>query len=311
MKTKLAIGLGLLAMASLVLALVVRTGESQPANAPSSLRIGIYSPTVQFPTSGARMSYMRTLGSAIQTRTGIKVNVASYSSLGALRGARPDFAIVEGRCYAVNRRIGSLLATARVGGGTTRTWALYSRLGNKLQSLKGRRLAVIGMGCNETAFVTNAMAASEISRRYFSSIVRKPSLTAAVADVATYKGAEAVFAPVGTQKGLTKVFTSGQVPNPAFVQMNRGLPKAVANKVRSAVLSFGASGAIGGWSAGRSGIYSSLAGRMGTRTYRGVFARPTPARVNVGDIVNKPKTLGDTKLTEVDQHFSNPPARQQ
>lgn len=309
MKTKLAIGLGLVAMAGLILVLANRPGESQPANAPSSLRIGIYAPTVQFPTSGARVSYMRTLGNAIQTRTGIKVNVASYSSLSSLRST--DFAIVEGQCYAVNRGMGKLLATARVGGGTTRTWALYSRLGSKLQSLKGRRLAIVGMGCNESAFVRNAMAASEIGRGYFSGMVRKPTLTAAVADVATYKGAEAVFAPVGSQKGLTKVFTGGPVPNPAFIQTNRRLPKAVANKVRSAVLSFGASGVIGGWSAGRAGIYSSLAGRMGTRTYRGIYARPTPARVNVGDILLQPKTLSDTELTEVDQHFSNPPARQQ
>jgi len=311
MKTKLTIGLGLLAMAALVVVGVSRPGETQPAGAPTTLKIGIYAPTVQFRTSGARASYMRTLGNAIANRTGIKVSALQYNSLGGLRGARLDFAIVEGQCYSVSRGMGKLLATARVGGGTSRGWGLYSRVGSNLAALKGRRLAIVGMGCREGAFVRNAMAQSEIGARYFSAMVKKPSLSAAVATVATYKGAEAVFAPSGTQKGLTKVFSSGSVPNPAFIQVKKGLPAAVVNKVRAAVLSFGASGAIGGWSSGRIGIYTGLVGRMGGKTYRGSFAKPKPVRMNVGDILIQPSTLKDTKLTDVDQHFANPPARQE
>lgn len=307
---KMGIGLGLVAVASLIVVMATRKGESQPANAPQRLRIGIYAPTVQFATSGARAQYMSTLASAIEARTGIKVQAGQYSSLGALNSARLDFAIIEGQCYAANR-MGTLLATARVGGGTTRQWALFSRLGGSIQALRGKRLAYVRMGCNETAFIQNAMLESELPARYFSGRVGKPTLAASVADVATYKGAEAVFAPIGAQKGLSKVFNTGSVPNPAFVQLNNNLPKSVSSKVRAAVVSFGASGAIGGWAAGNMGIYSGLRGRMGTQVKTGIFARPTPARVNVGDILVEPKTLDDTKLTEVDQHFANPPERQE
>jgi hypothetical protein len=155
------------------------------------------------------------------------------------------------------------------------------------------------------------MAESEIGARFFSAMIRKPSLASAVADVATYKGAEAVFAPAGSQKGLNLVFSGGAVPNPAFVQLNTSLPKATVSKVQAAVLGFSVSGAISGWAGGRMGIYTSLAGRMGGRTYKGIFAQPTAVRVNVGDILIQPNTLDDTNLTSVDQHFANPPARQE
>ena len=77
---KLALGLGLLGLASLLVVGATRTGETQPANAPKTLKIGIYAPTVQFRTSAARASYLRTLGNAIAIVVG-----ATYFVCMALR----------------------------------------------------------------------------------------------------------------------------------------------------------------------------------------------------------------------------------
>ena len=202
----------------LALAVMLGRGESQPAP-PTKLTIGIYAPSVEFGTAQQRLTYVQSLAKAIETNTGIKTEAQSFASLGALKSGKVDFAIVDGQCYAAN--LGwKLLANAEVGGGTTRTWALYASGASDMQGLRGKKLAFIQMGCNDKAFVDNAMLETEIDDTFFASRVGKPDLSAAVAEVASLKGAQAVFAPAGAQKGLTKVFDTGAVPNPAFVQLN-------------------------------------------------------------------------------------------
>jgi hypothetical protein len=58
------------------------------------------------------------------------------------------------------------------------------------------------------------MLDSEVDPAFFAGRVGKPDITAAVAEVASYKGAAAVFAPVGSQKGLTKLFDTGSGAQP-------------------------------------------------------------------------------------------------
>jgi len=153
------------------------------------------------------------------------------------------------------------------------------------------------------------MLESEVDPSFFSARVGKPDLTAAVAEVASYKGAQAVFAPVGTAKGLTKVFDTGQVPNPAFVQVNGKLPSGTVSKVESAVTSYGGSGAISGWSGANKGIYSGLSGRMGKVVKRGVFASPEPVRFDAKDVLIDPPTLDQTEVTGVKGQFDQPAPR--
>src|SRR6185436_5130450 len=130
-----------------------------------------------------------------------------------------------------------------------------------MQGLKGTKLAYVQTGCADSAFIDNAMLESEVDPTFFAARVGKPDLTAAVAEVASYKSAQAVFAPVGAQKGLAKVFNTGSVPNPAFVQINAKVPPAVTSKVGAAVIGFGGGGAISGWSSPAKAIYQGLAGR--------------------------------------------------
>ena len=110
----------------------------------------------------------------------------------------------------------------------------------------GKKLAYIAMGCNDAGFVDNAMLESEVDAGFFGSRVGEKDLTGAIASVTSYRTAQAVFAPVGAAKGLSKVFDAGSVPNPAFVQMSQ-VPDAVSDKVAAAVIGYGGSGAISSW----------------------------------------------------------------
>jgi hypothetical protein len=178
-----------------------------------------------------------------------------------------------------------------------------------MKSLDGKKLAYVQTGCNDNGFIDNAMLESEVGSGFFSARVGKPDLTAAVAEVASYKGAQAVFAPVGSQKGLPKLFDTGAVPNPAFVQVNGKVPSATVSSVGTAVTRFGGGGAISGWSSPSRGAYQGLAGRMGKVVKRGIFASPEPVRFDVKDVLIEPSSLDDTATTGVRQHFERPPAR--
>jgi len=301
----LAIG-GVLAGALAAILLLGRTAQTQQA--PSKMTIGIYAPTVEFGTAQQRLQYVQGLAKAVETATGIKTDAQSFASFGALKKSNVDFAIVDGQCYATNQSW-RLLADAQVGGGTTRSWALYSSVGGEMQGLRGKKLAYVQTGCGDSAFIDNAMLESEVDSAFFSTRIGKPDIAAAVAEVASYKGAQAVFAPVGSAKGLTKVFDAGQVPNPAFVQVNGRLPSGTVNKVENAVTSYGGSGAISGWSGANKGVYSGLAGRMGKVVKKGVFAPPEPVRFDAKDVLIDPPTLDDTEVTSVEGQFDQPASR--
>src|SRR6185503_7438061 len=113
---------------------------------PSKLTVGIYAPTVEFGTAQARLAYAQGLAKAIEQNTGIKTEAQSYSTMVALKKDNPDYAIVDGICYATNLSW-KLLANANIGGSTTRTWSLYTNAGDSMQALKGKKLAFIQAGC--------------------------------------------------------------------------------------------------------------------------------------------------------------------
>ncbi len=288
-------------------AVLARRGESQPAP-PAELTIGIYAPSVEFGTAQVRLQYAQALAKAIEAQTGVKTSAKSFAQFAQLKSSGVDFAIVDGQCYATN--LGwPLLASAQVGGGTARQWALFADGAADMQALKGKKLAYVQTGCNDNAFIDNAMLDSEVDPAFFAARVGKPDITAAVAEVASYKGATAVFAPVGTQKGLTKIFDTGSVPNPGFVQLNGKLPQGTVDKVAAAVVGFGGGGAISGWASPQRGAFQSLAGAMGKSVKHGVFATPDPVRFDVKDVLIEPATITNTATTGVRQHFERPPER--
>ena len=274
------------------------------AEADDKLVVGFYAPSVEFGTAQARLEYVQKLAKAIEQATGEKTTAQAYATLAALKKDNVDFAIVEGQCIATNAGW-KVLATANVGGGTSRAWALFAGTAESMQALNGKKLAFVQTGCNDPGFIDNAMLESEVDATFFDRRVGEKDLTGAVADVASYKTADAVFAPVDAGKGLKKVFETGAVPNPGFVQVSSKVPQAVADKVAGVVTSFGAQGAIAGWS--KSADYRSLAGRLAHVNKSGVFATPEPVRIDGKDVLIDPPTLKDTASVAARVHFVRPP----
>jgi len=288
----------------IILTILALTGAASAQ--PKKLTVGIYAPSVEFGAATARLAYVQALAKAIGQSTGLEVEAQSYANLGALKKDAVDFAIVDGLCYATN--LGwRVLATANIGGGPTRTWALYASGAGDMQALRGKKLAFIATGCNDNGFIDNAMLESEVDPAFFGARVGKPDLTAAVAEVAAVKTAQAVFAPAGAAKGLTKLFDTGAVPNPAFVDVGGKLPAAIVDKVAAAVVGYGGSGAIAGWSRPSRDSYASLASRLGRVAKNGVLAAPEAVRIDAKEVLIEPTTLKDTALVGVRHHFVRTP----
>ena len=277
------------------------TASAQPA--PTKIVVGIYAPSVDFGTAQARLAYVQGLAKAIEQNTGVKTEAQSFASLGAMKG-QVDFAIIDGQCYAANMGP-KLLASANIGGSTTRQWALFSGAGGDMQSLKGKKLSFINTGCNDAAFIDNAMLDSEVDASFFASRTGRNDLAAAVADVASVKTSQAVFAPVSSAKGLTKVFDTGAVPNPAFVDMSGKQPAATVAKVQAAVVGYGGGGAINGWAAGDRNIYAAVS--FGRKTKAGILAAPEAVRIDARDVLIEPPTLKDTAFVDVRHMFVRAP----
>jgi len=295
----------LLLLACTVLAGLTGGAAAQPAPLADKITIGIYAPTVEFGAAQAKLAYVQGLAKAIEQNTGLKTEAQSYANLAALKKDAVDFAIIDGVCYATN--LGwKLLATATIGGGTTRPWALYSSAGETIAALKGKKLAFIATGCNDAGFVDNAMLESEVDPAFFGARSGKPDLTAAIAEVASYKAAQAVFAPAGAAKGLTKVFDTGAVPNPAFVDLSGKLPGSIVERVAAAVVGYGGSGAIAGWTKPSREIYTALAGRLGKVNKAGILANAEPVRFDAKDALIEPATLKETAVVDVRHHFVRP-----
>lgn len=291
-----------------IVAAIVMTMVGTAAADPSRITVGIYAPSIEFGTAQARLMYVQALAQAIQQRTGIETRAQSYGSLGALEKDNVDFAIIDAPCYA--QHLGwRLLAAANIGGGTSRAWALFSSTGGNMTTLRGKTLAFMQTGCDDAGFVDNAMLASEVAPGYFGARDGKSDLAAAVAEVVSYKAAQAVFAPIGTERGLHKVFDTGSVPNPAFVALSTKLPGTVVDQVAAAVLGFGGGGAIASWSRGTREAYQELASRLARVVKTGIFAAPEPVHLDAKAVLVDPSTIRDPAPVPVRQHFIHPGAR--
>jgi hypothetical protein len=281
-------------------------GEAHAQGAQGTkIKLGIYAPSVEFGSAAARLAYVQALAKAIEQGTGLDVEAQSYASLATLRKEGVDFAIVDGLCHATGGG-GRLLATAVIGGGAQRPWALYASVPD-MQSLRGKKLSYITTGCRDAEFVDNAMLDSEVDASFFSARIGKPDLTAAVAEVAATKTAQAVFAPPGAAKGLTKLFDTGSVPNPAFVDLGGRLPAATADKVAAAVIGYGGGGAIAGWAKPAREIYAGLAGRLNKVVKNGLLATPEPVRIDAREVLIEPTTIREPAMMGLRHHFVRAP----
>lgn len=285
-------------MRAVIFALVCVGAVGSAARADTSkLTIGIYAPSAELGTPQAKLAYVQSLAKAVESATGIPTEGQTFASLSALNASKVDFAIEDGICFASSPS-GTLVASATIGGATARPWALFSSGSADFSSLKGKKLAFVQTGCSDAAFVDNAMLDSEVDPAFFGSRVGKADLAAAIAEVASYKNADAVFAPASAGKGLTKVFDTGSAPAPALVQRGK-LPADVAEKAIGAIT--GTSGPLG-WTKPSKEVYSGFGARLGRAVKPGVFAPPEAVRLDAKDVLIDPATLKESASVDVKHH---------
>lgn len=286
-----------------IIVLLVALAAAGSAAADEQLTVAMYAPAAAFADSSARVAYIQGLAKAIQQKTGQATTGKIFVRLGDLLAAKPDFAIIDGQCLAAHAP-GPILASAVGGGDTQQGWGLYTRGGETLATLKGKKLVTVKTGCRDTDFLDNAMLESEVkTASYFGSLVEKPDVAGAVATVRDYKAADAVFAPAGQARGLTKVYDAGTVPNAGFVAL-KTFPAATQDAVRDAVLAYGGGGGIDGWRAAAQASYAGLGARMGARSRRPVFAVPDVVRLDDQDLLVLPASRYEQAT--VKQHFWEP-----
>ena len=295
-------------MRSIPLALVIAALGVAEAGAAEPIKLGIFTPTVEFANSSARLSYVQALAAAVERATGRDVDGLSFTSLRSLRAAGVDVAVVDAACVAANGW--TVLAAGRVGEGASRRWAMFAREAAGLADLRGKRLVTVKMGCDDRGFVAHGLLESELPLSYFGAWSGKPDLKGAVAEVATVRAADAVLAPIGSGRGLRRLFVAAAIPGPALVQIERRLDPALIATITDAVTGFGGRGPIAGFTAGGADRYRDLRGRMKGRSRRGIFALAPPVRFEAVDVIAEPAAPRATELAPLDPMFANPPERQ-
>jgi hypothetical protein len=290
-----------------LLILLALTAPVAAEPVPEQLTVAMYAPAAAFSDSSARLAYMQGLAKAIQQRTGVPTAGKTYVRLGDLLAAKPDFAIIDGQCLASQVAKGpQILASAVIGGDATQPWGLYTRGGETLATLKGKKLVFVKTGCRDSDFLDNVMLDGEVkTATFFGAVVDKPDVAGAVLTVRDYKAADAVFAPAASARGLTKTYDAGSVPNPGFVAL-KPFGQPLVDNVREAVLGYGGGGGIDGWRSAAPASYAGLGGRMGARTKRPVFAVPDVVRLDDQDVLVLPTSKFEQAT--VKQHFWEPSA---
>ena len=293
-------------MLALALAGVVvgaETARAQPAQ--ERLVLAFHAPSLPFRDTASRLAYLKTLADAIASNIGRPVEPRLYSSMTQLRKAAPDFAIVEAQCLSAASW--DPLASARIGGKTTRSWALYAARGETIAGLRGKKLAYGASGCRDDDFIENALFDSEVRLGYFRGTSPKSTVGGAVAEVTSVRAAAAVFAPSGQGGGLVSLFDAGDVANPVLVAVNGRLGKNVVDDVGKAARRFGSSGVIDGWSDPDERALTDLRRQMRGSRRRLIFADAPTVRLPYRDFLATER--GDTAVVPVRRYFDTAEGR--
>jgi hypothetical protein len=280
-------------------AIGVRDASAQAQPAQERLVLAFYAPSLPFRDTASRLAYLKTLADAIASNTGNQVEPRLYSTMTQLRKANPDFAIVEAQCLSTAGW--RALASARIGGKTTRSWALLAPRGETLPTLRGKKLAYSASGCRDGDFIENVLFDSEIRLNYFRGTAGKSTIGGAVAEVTSVKAAQAVFAPEGQSGGLSALFDAGEVANPVLVAVNPKLSKKVEDDVGRAARRFGSSGVIDGWVEPDGRSFAELRRRMRGARKRLIFADAPTVRLPYRDFLATER--GDSAVVPVRRYF--------
>ncbi len=285
---------------ALVASLAVLAGRPDPARAQKgdALVLALYAPSIPFKDTASRLAYLKLLADAIGGNIGRRVEPRLYNNLAQLKSASPDFAIVEPQCAGGSWRP---IATAKIDKRLSRPWSFYVSGDETMSSLKGKKIAFAAAGCDDRKFIENVLFRSEVRLRYFKSSTGKPTVSGAVAEVATVHAAQAVFAPTANRAGVKKLFDAGEVPNPVLVVVNGQLDRKLVDQVQDSAQKFGSSAAVDGWGPVDRQAQSDLSRRMRGASKTFFVAELPPLHLPVKEIVET--AGGDTALVPVRRYF--------
>lgn len=279
--------------ARVLLACAAMLVASHATAADKPLTIAIYAPNAPFESGADRFTFINRLAQQVSSVAGVPATGKAFARASdleaAIRSKQVDFAVIDG-VYLAERGVPyAVLATATTGGDTQPRWALFSKTASKVDDLQGKKLSIATSGSRDSDFASNALFDGELQvGKFFSGQSKAPDIASAVAAVSLQK-ADAVFAPESMGKSLKKVFdVRDRVPNPAFCEVASGMSPDLVSKVKSAVLSHGAVGALDGWRASSAEPYRALQGRMGARVRRPVMVEPEPVRLEEQDVLVPP-----------------------
>jgi hypothetical protein len=273
------------------------------AERPAHLTVAIYAPSLELSTA-SRITLVNDVAAAVEARTGIKTSGKAFSSYADLTADKPDLAIIDPLCIAAHAP-GRVLATAKIGGDTSRRWGLYAPGKVTVQELGGKTIAFIRTGCRDTEFIEHGVFAGLIRfGEFFAGGLAQADVNGAIIATRDLKKAAAVIAPAEVTGGLEQVLAIDAIPNAGLVLMNKGLDASIVDQIGGAVGGVGG-GPVEGWGAGAS--YAELAARMGSAKKKLVLAAPERAVVAEPDVVQLP--LPRIAAAKADLLLWRPPAR--
>jgi hypothetical protein len=271
------------------------------------LRIALYAPNAPFASGIARAEFVSRLAQQITSVTGLPAKADAFARSSDLEKAiaskQVDFAVLDGVYLAQKGVPYGCMATATVGGETSPKWGLFTSVAS-VKELQGKKLSMASTGGRDEDFVSNGLFDGEVSvKKFFTGVPKAPDLASAVQSVTLGK-AEAVFAPESMGKGMKNVFDVGRIPNAAFCEVGAGLPNDLVAKVKQAVLSHGAVGALDGWKASDNGPYRALAGRLSSKSKRPLMAEPNSVKLDELDVLVAPQA--EAQLPDLKTQFWYP-----
>lgn len=292
----------------LIVAVTLLAGASLAQAQEKKVVIAIYAPNAPFASGTDRYNFVNRLAQQVSSVTGLTAEGKAFARAAefeaAVKSKQVQFAVVDGVYLAQRGVPWTVLAMATTGGETQPKWGLFVSSAPDVRSLEGKgKLAVAATGTRDDEFVGNALCDGEIQvKKFFAGKATAPDVASAVQSVKLRK-ADAVFAPESQGQGLTKIFDAGRIPNAALCDVGSGLGSDVVSKVKSAVLSHGASAALDGWKPADAGPYRALAANLSSRSKRPVMYEPEVVRLDL-DVLQPPGI--EPGLPDLKNQFWNP-----
>jgi len=264
------------------------------ARADGRLAVGLCVPEIPFTGALARHRAAKRVAQHLSRALRRPVEGLAYLNpedlLRAVHAGTLQFAVV-GALFAASVPDEQILAQGRVDSEAASVWSVLCRDRRDLrdlQSCKGKRLQIPKMGPETLKLVQEGILGGKLDVKKHFKVQWSPNLLSA--EMAVVLGqADAVVAPLSAP-GLVPLVRGYALPPPAFVLVNRQLPRKTVEVARGAILSLTAPiGSVGGWEPPDVAAYHKLT----------AFATKQGLKMSLVPVNDLPLDLGDLLQQDV------------